>query len=86
MTPQEKAMAQILQVSLFKLAEEYHAGIERIRSKGLASESELRELSGMVESMIDEVLEEHVKKGNDFSIAAVERIHAEMARVRRLAQ
>lgn len=86
MTPQQKAIAEILQVSLFKLAEEYHAGIARLRAKGMSSEKELNELTNMVESMIDEVLEEHVKNGNDFSIAAVERIHEEMSRVRRLAQ
>lgn len=86
MTPQQKAIAEILQVSLFKLAEEYHAGIARMRAKGMGDEQELKELTNMVEAMVDETLEEYIKNGNDFSMAAVERIHEEMSKVRRLAQ
>lgn len=84
MTPQEKAMAQILQVSLFKLADEFHETLARLRETHPQSQDRIDQISRDVEAMVDRTLNDFMTDGSDFSIKTVERIHAEIIEVRRL--
>lgn len=84
MTPQEKAMAQILQVSLFKLADEFHDTLARLRKTHPQAHNRIDQISRDVEAMVDRTLEDFMTKGREFSIKDVEKIHSEIIEVRRL--
>lgn len=84
MTPQEKAMAQILQFSLFKLAEEFHETLARLKETHPHARDRIDQIGRDVEAMVDRTLEDFTTNGNDFSIKTVERIHSEIIEVRRL--
>ena len=84
MTPQEKAMAQILQVSLFKLADEFHDALDHLRKTHPHEHNRINQISENVETMIDRTLEDFMVNGRNFSIKDVEKIHADIIEVRRL--
>lgn len=82
MTPQERAMAEILHVSLFKLAEQYHTSIDNLKKRHPDKAEELDEIHSLVEKAVDEAIEDHMKNGGDFSMTTIDSIHAEISKLR----
>ena len=82
MTPQEQAMGQLLQVSLFKLADQFHTTLARLKKQYPCKLEELNEIGRDVEKMIDDTLEDYQKNKGDFSMADIDAIHARLIQVR----
>ena len=75
-------MGEILQVSLFKLAEQFHSTLERLKKQHPQKLEELNEISRDVEKMIDDTLADYNENAGDFSMADVDAIHARLIQVR----
>lgn len=84
MTPQDQAIADLLQISLFKLGDGYHDLVKRLRTKGIGTEAELSEITQQVEQMIDDTLADFHKNGADFSMRSVDLIHKKIMDVQKM--
>lgn len=85
MTPQEKAMAQLMHVSLVKLADAYQDTIQRLRRTHPHIPTEkLDQLERDVERMLDSAHEGFAKNGGDMSMKEVDRIHKLIAEAKAL--
>lgn len=78
MTPQEQAMADLLQVSLFKLGDQYHETIAKVRKRAPDKAAELDAIAKGVEEMIDETLKDFAENGADFDMQAIDIIHSQI--------
>lgn len=87
MTPQQKAMADLMHVSLFKLADAYHATIARVRQNcSPEGRAALDQLSLDVEKMVDDTIQDFSDKGGDMSMQAIDRIHKAIVEAKSLAR
>lgn len=85
MTPQEKAMAQLMHVSLIKLADAYQDTIKRLRRTHPHIPAErLDQLERDIEVMLDKAHENFSKDGGDMSMKEVDRIHKLIAEAKAL--
>lgn len=84
MTPQQKAMSQILQVTLFKLAEEFHTILDKLQITHPHAGEQLSQIGRDVETFVDRTLDDYHRNGRNFSIEDMDRIHSEIIQVRAL--
>lgn len=77
-------MAQILQVTLFKLAEETHQILDRLRQRYPDSRERFDLLSRQVETAVDRTLEDYHTNGRNFSVQEMDKIHSDIIEIRRL--
>jgi hypothetical protein len=87
MTPQQKIMSNLLQISLFKFAEEAHETIATFSSrygKRPGVQQKLDELTSEVESMVDRTIQDYIDQGDDFTMDHVDLIHAKLMKLREL--
>ena len=86
MTPQQKVIAQLLQVSLFKLGDQFHSTLATLKERHPNSADKLDDIGRDVEKMIDKTLLDFQENGNDFSMKTVDAIHARIIEARRLVE
>jgi hypothetical protein len=81
MTPQQKAMGQLLQVSLFKWADAVQSNINELKRLGVDS-SQLDQIALNVEKVIDQTIEG--TKPEDITMADLERINDQIVQLKGL--
>lgn len=79
MTPQQKAMADILQISLFKWAESTHEVLASLRKRGIES-ALLDDIARQTELVVDEALKDFQKNG--VSMKGIEDINAHIVKMK----
>jgi hypothetical protein len=84
MTPQQQAMADLLQVSLFKLGEQFHETLARLKERHPDQQETLTDIGRDVEKMIDDTLKQYHELGGGFSMRTIDEIHAKIIEVRNL--
>lgn len=85
MTPQQKAMAALMHVSLIKLADSYQDTIARVRERNPnADQDRLDQLERDVERMLDNALKDFTENGGDMSMKEVDHIHKLIAEAKAL--
>lgn len=84
MTPQQQAMAKILQVTLFKLAEEIHQILDRLKQTHPQSRDKFIQMGREVEAAVDKTLEDYHKNGRNFSVQEMDKIHSDIVEIRRI--
>lgn len=84
MTPQEKAMGDLLQVSLFKLGDEFHSTLDKLRERKPEKSAEIDEIARQIEVMIDNTLKGYRDDRGNFSMKDVDTLHARIIELRNL--
>ena len=84
MTPQEKAIGDLLQVSLFKLGDEFHAVLDKVRERKPEKAAEIDVLAREIEGMIDNTIAGYRDNKGDFSMKDVDTLHARIVELRHL--
>lgn len=84
MTPQEQALGDLLRISLFKLADQFHETLARLKERHPTKVNVFDEIDREVEGMIDAALEDYKENRGEFSMATIDDIHARIIATRRL--
>jgi hypothetical protein len=81
MTPQQKAMADILQVSLFKWAESTHQVLESLRRRGV-DPALLNDIARQTEEVIDISFKDSM--GGETSMMGIDILNAHIVKMKQL--